>query len=72
MKQMIASCPLVSVQIDTIGFHHSVTAAISNSAGFKLIDEHVAVFELSAKYLFERTQYEDISAVIQNVPAPDG
>lgn len=72
MKQIKACCLLVSARIDVIDFRHSVTAAISNSAGFKLIDEREAIFELGGKYLLEGGQYGYFSAIAQNFPAPHG
>lgn len=72
MKQIKACCLLVSARIDVIDFRHSVTAAISNSAGFKLIDESEAIFELGGKYLLEGGQYGYFSAIAQNFLAPHG
>lgn len=63
MKQIKACCLLLSEQIDVIDFRHSVTAAISNSAGFRLIDERMAIFELGGKYLLEEEQYGYFSVV---------
>lgn len=63
MKQIKARCLLLSAQIDVIDFRHSVTAPISNSAGFRLIDERMAIFELGGNYLLEEEQYRYFSVV---------